>query len=101
MSSDEFTESQIYFFVISDFVPYLKCLLMAPLCGEWERKIRPFLEEFHMRKMRQLQEEVTSAVVWEKGLEERLRKIKENVTPPPLMKFCDQFESRTGGGDHV
>ena len=54
-----------------------------------------------MRKMRQLQEDVSNAEVWEKGLEERLRKIKENVTPPPLMKFCDQFESRTGGGDHV
>ena len=42
--------------------------------------------------MRKLQEEVTSAEVWEKDLEERLRKMKENVTPPPLMKFFDQLE---------
>ena len=32
--------------------------------------------------MRKLQEEVTSAEVWEKELEERLKKMKENVTPP-------------------
>ena len=43
-----------------------------------------------MRKMRQLQEDVSNAEVWEKGLEERLRKMKENVTPL-VVKFCDQL----------
>ena len=40
--------------------------------------------------MRKLQEEVTSAEVWEKDLEERLRKMKENVTHL-VVKFCDQL----------
>ena len=51
---------------------------MAPLSGKWERKIRSSPEvkqtklnlEFHMRKMRQLQEELTSAEVCERELEE-------------------------------
>ena len=51
--------------------------------------------EFHKRKMRQLQEELTSAEVWERELEVRLRKIEEKVRPP-LMKFCDQLEKEEG-----
>ena len=42
--------------------------------------------------MRQLQE-LTSTEVWERELEERLRKIEEKVKPT-LMKFCDQLETK-------
>ena len=58
--------------------------LDCSLLGEWQRKISSSPEvkeaklnlEFHKRKMRQLQEELTSAEVSKKELEERLRKIQ-------------------------
>ena len=43
--------------------------------------------------MKQLQEELTSAEVWEAELRERLKKLEEKVKPS-LMKFCNQLEMR-------
>ena len=70
----------------------------ASLESEWHKKINNSPEvkqakrslEFHKRKMNQLQEELTSAEVWEKELEERLMKVGEKVQPA-LMKFCRQL----------
>ena len=45
--------------------------------------------------MRQLQEELISAEVWERELEERLKRMEEKVMPP-LMKFCNQLEREEG-----
>ena len=61
--------------------------LDASLESEWHKKISNSPEvkqakrslEFHKRKMKQLQEELTSAEVWEKELEERLTKVEEKV----------------------
>ena len=47
--------------------------------------------EFHRRKIRQIQEELTQASVWEKELEKRLHNIEEKVKPP-LLKFSEQIE---------
>ena len=44
--------------------------------------------EFHKRKMRQLQEELISAEVWEMKLEERTRKIQEK--PPFVTSWMDK-----------
>ena len=74
--------------------------LDASLRNEWQKKINSSPEvkqakrslEFHRRKMKQLQEELTSAEVWEKELEERLMKVEEKVQPV-LMKFCNQLEN--------
>ena len=46
--------------------------------------------EFHKRKKRQLQKKLTSAEVWEKELEECLRKMQKVI--PALMRFCNQLE---------
>ena len=83
----------------------LDCSLLV----EWQRKICSSAEgsqarlslEFHKRKMRQLQEELTSAEVWERELEERLLEerlssVQEKVMPP-FMKFCKQLEREEGG----
>ena len=45
--------------------------------------------------MRQLQEELISAEVWERELEERLKRMEEKVMPQ-LMKFCNQLEREEG-----
>ena len=74
--------------------------LDASLESEWHKKINSSPEvkqakrslEFHKRKMKQLQEELSSAEVWEKELEERLVKMEEKVQPA-LMKFCKQLDS--------
>ena len=80
----------------------LDCSLLV----EWQRKICSSAEgsqarlslEFHKRKMRQLQEELTSAEVWE--LEERLSSVQEKVMPP-FMKFCKQLEREEGVEEKV
>ena len=77
--------------------------LDCSLLGEWQRKISCSPEvkqaklnlEFHKRKMRQLQEELTNAEVWETELEERLRRVEDKVQLP-LMKFCSQVEREEG-----
>ena len=74
--------------------------LDASLESEWHKKINNSPEvkqakrslEFHKRKMKQLQEELTSAEVWEKELEERLTKVEEKAQPA-LMKFCRQLDN--------
>ena len=74
--------------------------LGASLKNEWQKKINSSPEvkqakrslEFHKRKMKQLQEELTSAEVWEKELEERLKKLEEKAQPV-MMKFCNQLEN--------
>ena len=71
----------------------------ASLKCEWQRNINSSPEvkqakqnlEFHKRKMKQLQEELTSAEVWETELQERLNKLEEKIKPS-LMKFCNQLE---------
>ena len=50
--------------------------------------------------MRQLQEELTSAEVWERELEERLSSVQEKVMPP-FMKFCKQLEREEGVEEKV
>ena len=80
----------------------------SSLQGEWQRKINSSPEmkqarlslEFHKRKMRQLQEELTSAEVWETELEERLKGIQEKVKPA-LMKFCSQLDREEGVDEAV
>ena len=70
---------------------------------EWERRKSSSPEvsqarlnlQFHKRKMRQLQEELTSAEVWETELEVRLKRVEDKVQPP-LMKFCSQVEREEG-----
>ena len=82
----------------------LDCSLLV----EWQRKICSSAEgsqarlslEFHKRKMRQLQEELTSAEVWERELEERLSSVQEKVMPP-FMKFCKQLEREEGVEEKV
>ena len=74
--------------------------LGASLKNEWQKKINSSPEvkqakrslEFHKRKMKQLREELTSAEVWEKELEERLKKLEEKAQPV-MMKFWNQLES--------
>ena len=61
--------------------------LDCSLREEWQRKISSSPEvkhaklnlEFHKRKIRQLQEELTSAEVWERELEERLKRMHYGV----------------------
>ena len=75
--------------------------LDALLHSEWQKKINSSPEvkqaklhlEFHKRKIRQLQEELTSAEVWETELEERLKNVQEKEKPF-LMKFCAQLENK-------
>ena len=82
--------------------------LDCSLREEWQRKISSSPEvkqaklnlEFHKRKMRQLLEELTSAEVWERELEERLSSVQEKVMPP-LMKFCKQLEREEGVEEKV
>lgn len=70
---------------------------------DWERRKSSSPEvrqarlnmEFHRRKMRQLQEELTSAEVWETELEDRLGRVEDKVRPP-IMKFCTQMEKEEG-----
>ena len=82
--------------------------LDSSLQVEWQKKINSSPEvkqarlnlEFHKRKMRQLQEELTSAEVWETELEERLSKVQEKVKPS-LMKFSSQLEREEGVDEDV
>ena len=70
---------------------------------EWERRKSSSPEvsqaklslQFHKRKMMQLQEELTSAEVWETELEVRLKRVEDKVQPP-LMKFFSQVEREEG-----
>jgi len=67
---------------------------------EWQRRIRdsPDVQqakadlEFHRAKIRQMQEELTQAEVWERQLEQRINRSKE-MLKPPIMKFSEQLET--------
>merc|ERR1739838_555808 len=48
--------------------------------------------EFHRAKIRQMQEELTQAEVWERQLEQRIIRTKE-MLKPPILKFSEQLES--------
>jgi len=67
---------------------------------EWQRRIQDNQDvqqakvdlEFHRAKIRQMQEELTQAEVWERQLEQRIIRTKERLKPP-IMKFSEQLET--------
>jgi len=67
---------------------------------EWQRRIQDNQDvqqakvdlEFHRAKIRQMQEELTQAEVWERQLEQRIIRTKE-MLKPPIMKFSEQLET--------
>jgi len=67
---------------------------------EWQRRIQDNQDvqqakvdlEFHRAKIRQMQEELTQAEVWERQLEQRIIRTKE-MLKPPILKFSEQLET--------
>ena len=85
--------------------------MSSELCNfqsEWRKRIEDCPEAkqskanlvYHRRRLKQLQEELTQAVSFEKMLENKVKEIEEQVKPP-MMRFHEQLETDNGVDDEV